>query len=324
MKNNSLKEISKIILNSNRVLILTHINGDGDTLGSAAALCLALRENGAEAWILVEDKVPDNLEFLVAGIYTDKNPFDKHFIAVAVDCSDKERFPERQSVFFEAEATINIDHHMTNDYFADYNYVEKDSAATAELVYLLINEMGISMPKSSGEAIFAAINTDTGLYQNLNTTARSHRISAELYDMGIDHNKVSVELFQSVKPEKLKLENMVISTMESFYGGKGVVAYCTLEMLEKTGTLKEDTEGIVALLRNIKGVDISVFIREQAPGENKISMRVKGDGDVARIARMFGGGGHIKAAGCTIKGTPEEAKKEILIEVEKELDRLYG
>lgn len=323
MKADWLPKIGSKILEYDKILIFTHIRGDGDTLGSASALCKALREQGKDAWILVEDKVPDFLEFLVENLYTTENPFDGEYVSIAVDCSDIERFPERQKDFFAGEITVNIDHHATNENFADYNYVEADSAATAELIYLLIKAMKIELSKNAAESIYAGINTDTGKYQNPNTTARSHKISAELYELGIDHLKVSIEIFESIKPEKLKLENKIINTIETFSEGKGACAYATQKMLEETGTLPEDTEGIVELMRAIKNVEVAIFLKEIHSDEIKVSMRAKEHINVSAICQEFGGGGHIKAAGCTINADIKEAKEIVVTSVSKAIKDFY-
>ena len=324
MKNDSLKKIGDKILEYDNILIITHILGDGDTLGSAAALCQAVREQGKNAWIMIEDKVPEYLKFLVVDMCVEELPFKGNYISVAVDCSDMERFPERRKIFRSGEICINIDHHLTNTFFGDYNYVEPDSAATSEIIYLLLKAMKIEISKEAAEKIYAGINTDTGKFQNANTTARSHKIVSELYKTGIDHITVGIKLFQSVKPEKLMLENKIIGNIEMFHDGRGACTVVTQKMLEETGTLMEDTEGIVEILRSLDGVEISVFLKEMGEEEVKVSMRAKKEADVSKISSLFGGGGHVKAAGCTINKDISEAKEMILREVEKELEMIYG
>jgi phosphoesterase RecJ-like protein len=230
---------------------------------------------------------------------------------MAVDCSDIERFVQRKDKFLTGKTSICIDHHRTNNYFADLNYIDMHAGATGEIVYDLIRTMGIDIDVEMAEAIYTAITTDTGNFQYTNTTKNTHLITADLFDIGIDLEKISVEVYQNIRHEKLMLLNEVIATIEMLHGGRADMAYVTQEMLKKTGALMEETEGFIETLRNISGVEISAFLKETMPGEIKVGLRAKTYGDVSAIAQSFGGGGHKKAAGCTLNMSLEEAKKQI-------------
>jgi phosphoesterase RecJ-like protein len=312
MMNSTLEQISAKLKEAETILLYPHVLMDGDTLGSSIALCAALRKLGKRAHILIEDEIPAYLLFMEKDYCTfDQNVLDKPDISISVDCSDIERFVMRKEKFLSGKLSICIDHHKTNNYFADMNYIDAHAGATGEIVYDLLKSMGIGPDVEMAEAIYTAITTDTGNFQYTNTTKTTHLIAAELFEIGIDLEKISVEVYQNIRHEKLKILNAVIDTIEMLAGGKSDIAYVTQEMLEKTGALMEETEGIIETLRNISGVEISAFLKETKPGEIKVGLRSKTYGDVSAIAQSYGGGGHKKAAGCTLYGTLQEAKEKI-------------
>lgn len=312
MMNSTLKQIADKLKNAETILLYPHVIMDGDTLGSSIALCIALRKIGKKAHILIEDEIPSYLLFLEKSYCTfDQNILNAPDISISVDCSDIERFVMRKDKFLSGRQSICIDHHRTNNYFADMNYIDVSAGATGEIVYNLIKTMEVELDVEMAEAIYTAITTDTGNFQYTNTTKTTHLITADLFDIGIDLEKISVEVYQNIRHEKLKIMNEVINTIEMLYDGQADIAYVTQEMLEKTGALMEETEGIIETLRNISGVEISAFLKETKPNEIKIGLRSKTYGDVSGIAQSFGGGGHKKAAGCTLHTTLQEAKKLI-------------
>lgn len=321
MINNTLDQIADKLKKAETVLLYPHVIMDGDTLGSSIALCIALRKLGKKAHILIEDEIPSYLLFMEKGYCTfDQNVLDTPDVSISVDCSDIERFVMRKKKFLTGKCSICLDHHRTNNHFADMNYIDEFAGATGEIVYNLIKTMGIGMDVEMAEAIYTAITTDTGNFQYTNTTKTTHLITAELFDVGIDLEKISVEVYQNIRHEKLKILNEVINTIEMLDGGKADIAYVTREMLTKTGALMEETEGIIETLRNISGVEISAFLKETKPGEIKVGLRSKTYGDVSAIAQSFGGGGHIKAAGCTLNTSLEEAKKLISAAITAQLE----
>ncbi len=308
MKNNTFEELAEVISAAERILIYPHVNMDGDTLGSAAALCKGMRSMGKECHVLIEDDIPANLAFLDQGYCTfDQNVIARPDLSVCVDCGNPSRFEKRQEKFAEGRRTMCIDHHGTTAFYCDFNYVEKEAAATGELIYRLLQTLGVALDREMGEAIFAAITTDTGNFQYSNTSKESHLIAAELYDIGIDANKVSVEIYENMRIEKLLIENLVLSTMSTVCGGQGVIAYVTQDMLSETGALMEETEGVVQRLRSISGVEVAAFLKETKDGRIKLSLRSKSRIDVAKIASELGGGGHIRAAGGTLNCGLSEA-----------------
>jgi phosphoesterase RecJ-like protein len=318
---NIIEEINR----AETILVYTHVLMDGDTLGSAVALCKALRYLKKKAYILIEDAIPEYLGFLNSDLCTfDCNIIMNPDLSIAVDCTDIERFEKRRDKFLEGKVKICIDHHHTSGYFADYNYVDEHSASTGELIFKLLTLMAIPVDKQMAEALYVAITTDTGNFQYSNTTAESHKTTAKLFEIGIDLGKISVELYQNVRPEKLKLTGEILKTLEMYCDGKVALAYITQRTLAACNSTIEESEGIVETLRSIRGVEVSVFIKEIAEKEIKIGMRAKSYANVAGIMQKFGGGGHIKAAGCTIFAPFDEAKALIVREVEKYFDEWHN
>lgn len=323
MKNNTFEEIGKILSQGKRILIFPHINMDGDALGSAAALCAALRKSGKECFVLIEDDIPANLKFLDKGYCTkDAGVLRKADISICVDCGNEGRFPMRKKKFKESHTSICLDHHATTEAYCQYNYVDSKASATAEIVYKLLKSMNAEIDKDIAEAIFAGITTDTGNFQYSNTTEESHLITAELRSAGLDFNEVSVKIYENVRLEKLLLRNKVLNTLTIVAGGRGAIAYVTEEMLKETGALMEETEGMVQELRSIRGVEVAAFLKESGNNEVKISLRSKSEVDVAQISAQLGGGGHRKAAGCTIQGSLTEAYDLIKEKVAEALEEL--
>lgn len=321
MKNNSLNEIAKVLGEADKILLFPHINLDGDALGSCGALCRELRKAGKEAWILVEDDVPANLRFLAEDYCTaDLDIIERPDVCMCVDCGDTGRFPGRADKFLSGDKTVCVDHHGTTEPICDYNYIDSDEAATGQIVFELLKAMGAEPDKITGERIFAAITTDTGNFQYSNTQKKSHLIAAELYDWGIDANGVSVEIYENMRAEKLMLRQKAMGNLKIIGGGRGALTYVTQDMLRETGAVMDESEGLNQTLRSIANVEYSAVIKEYAADLARVSFRAKRRGNVAAIAERLGGGGHIKAAGCTLKMSIEEAVET----VERELEAAIG
>ncbi len=319
-KNNGLKEIAEILLNSNSVLLFTHINMDGDTLGSSVALCIALRKLGKQAHILIEDDIAAFLQFLDKDYCTyDNNIIDNPDVCLCIDCGDVDRFKKRKEKYSQGKIKGCIDHHVTTEPFADFNYIDSGAAATGEIIYDLLKELPVEIDKEMGNAIFAAITTDTGNFQYSNTTKKTHLIVAELYDCGVDYSEVSVELYQNNRLEKLMLQTRSLQDMKVFADGGAAICGVTQSMLEETNGKMEETEGLIETLRNISGIEVAIFVKEIEMNLCKVSMRSKKYINVAEISKSFNGGGHARAAGCTIAKNYEETKKIMMDLVEEYL-----
>ena len=311
--------IAQELLEADSVLIFPHILMDGDAMGSAAALCKALRSLDKDAYIVVEDKIPDYLMFMDHGYTVDIEHIGSVDIgdvdvSICVDCGEKTRFPKRAELFYHGDTKICIDHHVSSVGIGDYNYIDPDAAATGEIIFDLLVEMGVEIDEEIAAALFAAITTDTGNFQYSNTTARSHEIVISLIDCGLDITGTSVALYENESFSKMRLQSRLIEEAQLFADGEGILTIATQQLLKETGSLMEDTEGVVSTLRSIKGVQVAAFIKEQPDGSVKVSLRSKARGDVAAISQHHGGGGHVRAAGFNLEGVSLEDTAAMVIE----------
>ena len=320
-----MQETADIITAAESVYIFSHIVADGDALGSCAALCHALRMQGKQADILFEDEVPENLEFLDRGYITfvdETTGLPARDLCIALDCSSSSRFPKREHLFYHAgKKTVCIDHHISRGKMADISYIDSTASATAEIIYEMLICMGIRPDQEIGEAVYTGIVTDTGNFQYTNTTKKTHLITADLYDLGIDTKKINVILYQSVRMQKLKLRNLIMNSLDIFCNGLASMAYVTLDMYREADARVEESDGINAVLRDIRGVEIGVFFREKHPDEVKVGLRSKKYIDVSEICAGFGGGGHKHAAGCTVHETLEETIPKVRRAVEEAIEK---
>ena len=319
--NNSLKEIAKILIESESVLLFPHLNMDGDALGSSAALCAALRKLGKQSYILIEDEIAAFLQFLDKDYCTyDADIIAEPDVCLCIDCGDTGRFKKREEKYLQGKIKGCIDHHETSKPFADFNYIDPKAAATGEIIYDLIKELPVEFDEELGKAIFAAITTDTGNFQYSNTTKKTHEIAASLYELDTNYNEVSVELYQNNRLEKLLLQTKILETLEVFGSGQAAICGVEFSMLEETGGKMEETEGIVEILRNIAGVEVAIFAKELPENRCKISMRSKKFVNVAEISQSFSGGGHARAAGFTLECSVAEAKEKVKKAIEEYLN----
>ena len=323
MKNkelNSLSEIGKILSKSKSILIFPHGSIDGDALGSSVALCLGLRSLGKICYVMMDEDIPENIRFIENGCCNwDLNYITDQDVSICIDNGELSRIYSRQDLFKKGKTSALIDHHKSSEPFLDYNYIDIKAAASAEIIFDLLLVMGIKITKEIAEAIYVGIVTDTGRFQYSNTTKRTHEIVSELMDYDIDQNKVSVEIYQSVSHAKIKLEACVLNTLRVECEGRLAAAYVTRKMLSETGAKDEDTEGVVEIMRNLRGVEVAVFAKEKEQDEIKVSMRSKFDFDVSQIAVDFQGGGHVNAAGFSCHGDIEKIVSEVMDEIKKKM-----
>ncbi len=318
--NDSLKRIGEVLLGAENVFLFPHTNADGDALGSCEALARALNQKGVECRILIEDTIADNLIFLDEdGLVTmDCNLFgDEPEVCVLIDNGEVDRNPERKETFLAGKTKICIDHHPTSKPFADYNYIEPEAAATGEIIFDLLKAMDCPLDEKIGGALFAAITTDCGNFQYSNTTKRTFEIMVELMDTKFNLSEISNTIYQNNPLERIKVETEILNTLEIIAEGKVAVAFVTTAMLEKCGAKMEHTEGLINIMRGIAGVEVAVFLKEKDENCIKVSMRAKSYADVSAVCAKYGGGGHIRAAGCTLETNMAEAIKTVKEELPK-------
>ncbi|WP_294174699.1 bifunctional oligoribonuclease/PAP phosphatase NrnA [uncultured Clostridium sp.] len=322
----TLGQIAKFILEGKKIGITYHVSPDGDAVGSVLALFNALKSLNKDCYILSKDTLSDNLKFLkgsdeVTGEITE--PDDETDIVVILDCGNLERVSANLKKF--TGTIVNIDHHLSNDKYGDINYIDSNAAATAEIVFELLNLMGInfdeanSVIKDIGTCMYTSIVTDTGGYRHSNVTERTHKISATLKKIGVDNTFIYQSLFDNKDFSRIKLIGKSLSNMQLILNGKVALLELDKAFTEDLGIDIGDTSDIISYGLQIKGVEVTLLLKEVEDGV-KASLRAKSYVDVRKIAEVFGGGGHIRASGIKIKNmSMEEAKYEILNEIQKEL-----
>jgi len=322
----TLGQIAKFILESKKIGITYHVSPDGDAVGSVLALFNALKSLNKDCYIISKDTLSENLKFLkgsdeITGEITE--PVDETDIVVVLDCGNLERVSANLKEF--TGTIINIDHHISNDKYGDINYIDSNAAATAEIVFELLNLMGISFEKEDsvikdiGTCMYTSIVTDTGAYRHSNVTERTHKISATLKKIGVDNTFIYQSLFDNKDFSRIKLIGKALSNMQLILNGKVALLEIDKNFTADLGIDIGDTSDIISYGLQIKGVEVTLLLKEVEDGV-KASLRAKSYVDVRKIAEVFGGGGHIRASGIKIKNmSMEEAKYEILNEIQKEL-----
>lgn len=316
----SLHEVIEYIDSVKKIAITFHVSPDGDATGSVLSLLQGLRKYGKEAYIISKDKPADNLGFLP---YIEEitghsiMPTEGTDCVIVLDCGNVERIAgDIES--FEGKV-LNIDHHLSNDMYGFINYVDTKSSSTSEIIYGLLTEMGIEIDENISKTLYTGIVTDTGSFRFSNATEKTHRIAGALVGNDIKHDAIHRDLFDNKSFGKLKLIGKVLDDMELVCNGKLVVMRVTKEMLTLIDTDKEDTGDLVSFGNKVNGAEGCILLKE-ADDAVKISFRSKDELDVRKIAEMFGGGGHTKAAGAKISGvTIDEAMKMVIEKLEKEL-----
>lgn len=304
---NILEEIKK----ANKIVIMTHENPDGDAIGSSLAMKLALKQLGKEADLIVPE-FPKEFEFLPGAEEIKKeSDIEEYDLAIALDCASIKLLNGFTRYFDNAKVKIVIDHHSSNSMFADYNYVDQDAPACAQLLLVVFGYFNIEVTKDIGTCILAGIITDTGGFRYDGVTAETFRFVSELCEKGIKVSKVYQQVFASKTRAKFELHRIALNRLEFLEDGRVTFTYITKADEESVDAKNGDYDGIVENGRDVEGVEVSIFLRETEKGI-KISLRSKNYVNVSEVATMFGGGGHIRAAGCTIQGSIEQAKNQIL------------
>lgn len=317
---NSLNEIAQALKEADNFAILTHQYPDGDTLGSAFALCRALRAMGKKSNVIVNGKLAKKFEYLAESL--EEQSFETKTV-VAVDIASPSLLGDLREEF-ENKVDICIDHHGMNTPFAKLTYVDSSSAANTENVYKLIKELDVEIDKHTANCIYTGLCTDTGCFKFSNVTPKTMRIAAELMELGCDSALINRVMFDTKSMARIRIERAVLNTLSLHCDDKIAVIYTTMAMQEETGAEDSDMDGLATIPRQIEGVIVGITIKEKAENKFKISVRTVDGCSAASICSNFGGGGHHAAGGCAIDGTVEEVKAKIIAAAEKELAASIG
>ncbi len=291
---------------SDKFVILTHASPDGDTLGSAYALADALCALNKRVFVVCPDKIPEKFGYLIK----EYEAFEPETV-VAVDIAD-ERLLGSLYDRYSGRVALCIDHHGSNTKYAEMLYLEADAAAACECIYNVINELGTMITPYMASCLYTGIATDTGCFKFSNTTPRSHRYAAELIEKGADYGEINRVMFEVKSRGRIAMERKVLENIEFYYGGRCAVITVTRDMIKETGCPLGDLDGVTAMSRQIEGVQIGVTIKEKPDGKYKVSLRTFEPYNAADICAVFGGGGHVRAAGCEFSCDIENAKRQLL------------
>ncbi|MGB9735714.1 MAG: DHH family phosphoesterase [bacterium] len=319
IRTETVKNLKGVFKKYKSFLLLTHINPEPDTIGSALALYHYLKGIKKDVSVYNEDGVPNFLKFMphTEAIKT-IIPNRRFEVVICMDAGSMDMLGERFNTIHR-DFIVNIDHHKTNAMYGDLNIVDPCASATCELMYVLFKKAGIIIDQTMAGLLLAGIVYDTGSFKYRNTTYKTLRVASELIRLGANIGDISENLYETLPLGKLKLLEMVLKTLELSSDGRIASVEVTRGMYQATGTTKEEAEGLIDYPKSIKGVDVAVLFREVDDNKYKVSLRSKNDVDVSCVAEALGGGGHKNAAGCTIEGRLFDVKNKVFTKIVERL-----
>lgn len=317
MKSLTRNDTARFLLEHDGYTILTHRRPDGDTTGSAAALCLGLRQLGKRAHILENHEVSARYQWLHRGLT--KPAAEDGDVIVSVDVASPSMLPDAFQPLL-GHIQLRIDHHGSATSFTDGELVDPGSASCAELVWDVLSLMGVKADQAIGEAVYVGASTDTGCFRFSNTTAHTFSAAAECARAGARIYELNQELFETNTLGKLRMQGWIVDHMRMLDGGKMAICAIPRSIEKEIGVTEDDMDNISSFPRTVAGVCIAATLRETADGATKISVRAVPGYDAARVTERFGGGGHKGAAGATVKLPLEEAAlavEKAMLELER-------
>lgn len=338
-KNNTFQEFAAALVEGDEFAIFPHVDPDGDALGASVALALALSSIDKNVKILIDEAEDGGLDIKEELLFIDgKKQFftvDSSFVAentygIMMDCGEISRISgrsNRDEVFKKCNKTFCLDHHASSTPLADFNVIIPETAATCQLVWQLfkaLQKYGLIVDKAMAEAVYVGILTDTGGFRYSNTSAETHIIASEIFSLGANHYAISKQVFESNPLRSMKLKFAAMGVADFSCGNRVAITYVDSKMLKSAGATLKDSDGIVEELRNIDSVEVACLCKEQADGSIKVSMRSKTSIDVSKIGMKFSGGGHKRAAGCTIHKPIAEAVKLMKSELKAAVEAEYS
>lgn len=302
-------ETADFLREKDRFCILTHRRPDGDTLGSAAALCRGLRALGKQAWVLENPEITEKYRSLHQGLTCRECPAEA--VVVSVDVAAETLLnPGFAALLPRLE--LLIDHHGSNTGFARQGIVDPGSAACGELIYDILMELGVKMDRHMAEAVYTAISADTGCFRYSNTTAHTLRTAAACLESGADTYRINKALFETNTMSRLKMDAYLTQHLELLAGGTIALARIPAEVEAECGVGEDDMESVSNFARNVEGVQLAVTFRTDKTGATKLSVRSAPGYDASAVCAALGGGGHKAAAGARVACDQEQARERIL------------
>jgi len=318
-RNQALKDAVQFVQDYDEYLLVSHVHPDGDTISSTLAMAYVLKKLGKKFVIINQDPIPDRFLFLpMADLFYSANQVNQSFShVITLDAADRKRIGDIEHLFAENVKILNIDHHPTNDYFGNINVVVPHAAATAEVMYDFVQEIGIEMDKDLASMIYTGLLTDTGGFRYANTSSKVLRIAAQLLEFGISPGEIAEMALEAISHTHLMILKRAFEHVELLEQGRVAWTVLRLTDLKDLSTASDDTEGVVNYMRNIEGVEVGVFFKEADTEAFKVSLRSKKLVDVGAIAKEFGGGGHERAAGFSFQGPLKTLKSELLSKIKQ-------
>jgi bifunctional oligoribonuclease and PAP phosphatase NrnA len=315
------KQILHDILTTDNIVLFTHTHPDGDALGSLFGLAEILEMLGKNVFCYLEEPVSHLYAFLpdtkkahtkLEEYRSFKTAAGDNVLSIALDCGDDDRLGKSKVEFLTNSPFVVIDHHQSHKDFGTARWVESTRSSTGEMVYELALALGAEVSYKCAYNLYVAICTDTGSFRYECTRPRTMRIAAELLDKGVRPEEICSHLYDNFSQERLKLMEMVLSTLCLFESDQIAFLHVSKQMLEESGASLEDVEGFIDFPRSLRSVKVAVLIKESNNGFIAVSLRAKGNCDVAEVAKLFDGGGHRNAAGCRCQGKSiEQVRLEI-------------
>lgn len=314
MKQLTKAETADWLRRHDRYCILTHRKPDGDTIGSAAALCRGLRAMGKTAHVLLNPELTEKYRPCHAGLTcTEAYPGTT---LISVDTASQAMFPAAFAALTEKVALV-IDHHPSNSGYAQVGLVDAQAAACGEIIYDLLNVLQVPLSREMAEDLYIAVSTDTGCFRYSNTTARSLRTAAGCVDAGADLYTINKKLFETHRISRLRLDAYMAQNLELYHGGKIAICLIPLEVEHSCGVQEDDMDAVASFARNVEGVEFAATLRTELSGDTKISVRCAPGYDASAVCAALGGGGHAAAAGARV-ACPQTEARDRMLEILKE------
>ena len=315
------EDIRALIDRSQHVVCLAHKDADADSLGSALAFALSLREQGKTVHPMVPAPWPFLLAYLPGFDTLEESPAEFDCV-LTFDCATVHRFGDRRGMLECGVPVVNIDHHVSNDGYGSINLIEAEASATGQVVYRLLQRLGMPITPQVANNLYAALFTDTGGFRHENTTEAALRLGAELVHLGADPAFIALKSYKSRPVPMLKLEGLAVAALQTDCDGRLVWSQVSQEMLEKSGATMVESEGVIDQLQSIDTMKIAVLFKQTSDELTKISVRTRDEIDATDLCTPFGGGGHHRAAGAELPMRLEKAQATVLPMARELLSRL--
>lgn len=317
-------EFGSVVAAHSSFVIMSHVRPDGDAIGSQVALGSALTAMGKTVYLVNQDGLPESMAFMAGSEKVMTPPAEplEVDVAIALDTATKPRLGEGAlHAASKAKYWVNIDHHISNPAYGDLNIIDATSPATGQILYHLIRALDMPLPDETRDAIYVAVSTDTGSFQYGSTTAVTYELGADLIRRGLDVGKINADTYDNHPFRRLELMRALLNTLEISADGK-LAHWELLDAVRlKLELQPDDSEGLIDMIRSVKGVKVAVFFEELEDGKIRVSMRSKDKSvNVCDVAMKFGGGGHALAAGIRMAGPLEDAKPKVLAELAEALE----